>query len=125
MLLAPGVTITHRPKDTELVKKAAGSAQGKYKDISGRESKVEFEASLPDDGSGGVVGSTMAGRIRVDNTLGERLKILEEKVRGLFFLLNRNGGKTIVPASERRNRGGRLMSGVDVARVAARLVWSE
>ncbi len=41
---------------------------------------MEFEASLPDDSAGGVIGSTLAGRIKVDNTLGERLKILEEKV---------------------------------------------
>ncbi len=80
MLLAPGITLSHRPKDTELIKKASESAQGKYKEISGRESKVEFEASLPDDSAGGVIGSTLAGRIKVDNTLGERLKILEEKV---------------------------------------------
>jgi hypothetical protein len=45
--------------------------------MSGRESKVSFESSLADDSAGGVVGS---GRIKVDNTLGERLQILEEKV---------------------------------------------
>ena len=88
MLLAPGVTLAHRPKDTELVKKAAESAQKKYKEVSGRESQVEYEASLPDDSAGGVVGSTMAGRIKVDNTLAERLHILEEKVR-LTFLYRR------------------------------------
>jgi len=81
MLLAPGVTLAHRPKDTDLVKKATEAAQGKYKDISGRESQVEYDSSLPDDSAGGVIGSTMAGRIKVDNTLGERLKILEDKVR--------------------------------------------
>lgn len=80
MLLAPGVTLAHRPKDTDLVKKATESAQNKFREVSGRESKVEYEASLPDDSAGGVIGSTMGGRIKVDNTLGERLKILEEKV---------------------------------------------
>ncbi|WVQ78745.1 hypothetical protein IAT38_000832 [Cryptococcus sp. DSM 104549] len=80
MLLAPTVTLAHRPKDTDLVKKAAESAQKRYKDISGRESKIEFDASLPDDSAGGVVGSSLNGRIKVDNTLAERLKILEEKM---------------------------------------------
>jgi V-type H+-transporting ATPase subunit E len=80
MLLSPGVTISHRPKDEDLVKKATDAALSRYKDVSGRESKVEFNADLPDDSAGGIVGSTMAGRIKVDNTLGERLKILEDKM---------------------------------------------
>ncbi|EIW68859.1 V-type H+-transporting ATPase subunit E [Tremella mesenterica] len=80
MLLSPSVTLVHRPKDTDLVKSAASTAQTKYKELSGRESKIEFEASLPDDSAGGVIGSSMAGRIKVDNTLDARLKILEEKM---------------------------------------------
>ena len=81
MLLAPGVTLAHRPKDAELVKKASEKACSRYQEMSGREAKVEFEDSLNDDSAGGVIGSTMAGRIKVDNTLSERLKLLEEKVR--------------------------------------------
>jgi V-type H+-transporting ATPase subunit E len=93
MLLASDVTLAHRPKDSDLVKKATESAQGKYKDISGRESKVEYEPSLPDDSAGGVIGSTMAGRIKVDNTLGERLHILEDKVRCAFDVKGRADGE--------------------------------
>jgi V-type H+-transporting ATPase subunit E len=74
------VTLNHRPKDAETVKKAAKTAQDKYKEISGRESKIEFAAELNDDSAGGVVGSSLNGRIRVNNTLEERLHILEEKV---------------------------------------------
>jgi vacuolar-type H+-ATPase subunit E/Vma4 len=48
--------------------------------MSGRESTLTFEDKLADDTPGGVVGSTMQGRIKVDNTLAERLKILEENV---------------------------------------------
>lgn len=80
MLLSQNVTLAHRPKDKDVVKSAAKKAEGRYKDISGRETKIEFEDSLNDDSAGGVVGSTMQGRIKVDNTLGERLKLLEEKV---------------------------------------------
>jgi len=80
MLLAPGVTLCHRPKDGELVKKAAEKAVGRYKEMSGRDAELQYEDSLNDDSAGGVTGSTMAGRIKVDNTLSERLKLLEEKV---------------------------------------------
>ncbi|KAK8861469.1 hypothetical protein IAR55_002289 [Kwoniella newhampshirensis] len=80
MLLAPGITLAHRPKDDDLVKKAAEGAQKRYTELSGRESKIEFDGSLPDDSAGGVIGSTMGGRIKVDNTLGERLKILQDKM---------------------------------------------
>nr|ODN85207.1 V-type H+-transporting ATPase subunit E [Cryptococcus depauperatus CBS 7841] len=79
-LLSSDVTLSHRPKDTELVKEASAAAQKRYKELSGRESTVSFESSLPDDGAGGVIGSSLAGRIKVDNTLEERLKILEEKM---------------------------------------------
>jgi V-type H+-transporting ATPase subunit E len=80
MLLSQDIKIAHRPKDTDLVKRASDSALKRYKEMSGRETEVEYEDSLNDDSPGGIVGSAMAGRIKVDNTLGERLKILEEKV---------------------------------------------
>lgn len=80
MLLDTKVKIAHRPKDTDVVKKATESALGRYKELSGRESEVEYDGSLNDDSSGGIVGSSLAGRIKVDNTLEERMKILEEKV---------------------------------------------
>ena len=80
MLLSPAVTLAHRPKDGKLVKKAAEAALKAYKDLAGRESKLEYESTLPDDSAGGVIGSAMAGRIKVDNTLDARLKILEEKM---------------------------------------------
>lgn len=87
MLLSKDVTIQHRPKDAELVKKATTAALKQYKEIAGLESDVKFEGELADDSAGGVIGSTMAGRIRVDNTLAERLRILEEKVRWSLLLL--------------------------------------
>jgi len=80
ILLSPTVTLAHRPKDTDLIKKATESANSSYKEMSGRECKIEFDGSLPDDSAGGVVGSTLGGKIKVDNTLEERLKILREKM---------------------------------------------
>lgn len=81
ILVSPEVLIEHTPSANELVKKAGETALEKYTDISGRTSKIEYKDSLSDDTcSGGVIGSMMQGRIKVDNTLDERLKILEEKV---------------------------------------------
>lgn len=80
LLLAPQVTLSHRPKDSDLIKTATESAKGKYKEISGRQVEVKLESSLSDESAGGVVGTSMGGKIKVDNTLDERLKILREKV---------------------------------------------
>lgn len=80
MLMAAKVTIAHRPKDKDLVKKAAEAAKKQYKEASGRDVEIDFDGSLAADSAGGVVGSTMGGKIKVDNTLDERLKILQEKV---------------------------------------------
>lgn len=74
------MTIAHRPKDTEVVKKAADEAKKQYKDISGLESEIAFDDSLADDSAGGVIGTTMGDRIKVDNTLSARLRILEDKM---------------------------------------------
>ncbi|ORY29502.1 vacuolar ATP synthase subunit E [Naematelia encephala] len=79
-LLSSNITLTHRPKDTDAVKKSADAALKRYKDMTGRDTTIDYDASLSDDSAGGVVGSSMAGRIKVDNTLSERLKILEEKM---------------------------------------------
>jgi V-type H+-transporting ATPase subunit E len=80
LLLSAEVTLAHRPKDTDMIKKVAESANKSYKEESGRECKLSFDASLPDDSAGGVIGSTLNGKIKVDNTLEERLRILREKV---------------------------------------------
>lgn len=74
------MNIVHRPKDEALVKSASDAALKQYKEMSGRESTIVFAADLADDSAGGVIGSAMVGRIKVDNTLSARLKILEEKM---------------------------------------------
>jgi V-type H+-transporting ATPase subunit E len=74
------VTLTHRKKDTKLIQKASKNASAKYKEMSGRSVEIKLEEGLNDKEAGGVVGSAMGGKIKIDNTLGERLKLLEEKV---------------------------------------------
>ncbi|KLT46012.1 vacuolar ATP synthase subunit E [Cutaneotrichosporon oleaginosum] len=80
LLLSKDVTLAHRPKDKDLVKKSAEEAKKQYKEISGLEAEITFDDSLADDSAGGVIGSTMGDRIKVDNTLSARLHILEEKM---------------------------------------------
>jgi V-type H+-transporting ATPase subunit E len=104
--MEPSVTVHARPQDIEVVKQAALTAARKYKDISGRDIKVEVEGSLskgwsafsflsvcaiPDLGvnefysAGGIKLVDGSRRITVDNTLDERLRLLEEKVTGFNF----------------------------------------
>jgi V-type H+-transporting ATPase subunit E len=60
--------------------KASKNAVTKYKEMTGRSVEVKLEEGLNDDEAGGVIGSSMGGKIKINNTLDERLKLLEEKV---------------------------------------------
>lgn len=82
MMMAETVRIEHLSSDEELVKPAGDKALERFREESGRECKIEYAAELAEDGknAGGVVGTTMTGRIRIDNTLEARLRILEEKM---------------------------------------------
>ena len=86
MLMSEQVQIQHQPSAKELVQKAGDAAIKKYKDISGRECKLDYKGDLDDNSAGGIIGSIMNGRIKVDNTLDERLSILGEQVSGLMVL---------------------------------------
>ncbi|KII85601.1 hypothetical protein PLICRDRAFT_116305 [Plicaturopsis crispa FD-325 SS-3] len=79
-LLEPSVTVHSRPKDVELVKQASASAAETYKEISGREVTVEVEGSLSDEGAGGIKLVSGSNRITIDNTLDERLRLLEDRM---------------------------------------------
>jgi hypothetical protein len=80
MLMAPEVTIDHQKAAGDFINNAGDAALKRYKEISGRDCKLDFQTEVSDESSGGVIGSVMNRRIKVDNTLDERLKILEEKV---------------------------------------------
>jgi len=60
--------------------KASKNATNKYKEMTGRSVEVKLEEGLNDDEAGGVIGSSMGGKIKINNTLDERLKLLEDKV---------------------------------------------
>ncbi|KAF7965304.1 hypothetical protein HWV62_20476 [Athelia sp. TMB] len=79
-LMEPNVTVLGRKKDENLVKQASEGAAKQYSEISGREIKYEIEATLNDDGAGGVKLMNGTRRITIDNTLDERLRLLEDRM---------------------------------------------
>jgi V-type H+-transporting ATPase subunit E len=82
LILSPSCTLTVRKADRTLATSAAEAASKAYTDISGRKCTVAVEENeeLPADGAGGVKLAGAGGRIKVDNSLDERLGLLEDKV---------------------------------------------
>ncbi|KAN0131745.1 vacuolar H+-ATPase [Lactarius tabidus] len=79
-LLEPSVTVYARAKDEAIAERALESAKKAYYDMSGREVEVELDASLSDELAGGVKLSSGSRRITLDNTLDERLRLLEDRM---------------------------------------------
>jgi len=79
-VLESDVTIHARKRDTTLVSQAAESAAKNYKEISGKEINFSVEGTLSDDGTGGVKLISGTRRITLDNTLDERLRLLEDRM---------------------------------------------
>jgi len=88
------VTVYSRKKDADVAKEASSNAAQKYLDISGREVKVNLQNTLADDGAGGIKITNGSGRITIDNTLDERMRLLEDRmlpeIRADLFGLNEN-----------------------------------
>jgi len=93
-LMEGNVTLLSRKKDGNIVKQAADAASKSYNEISGREVKFEIENSLSNDGAGGVKLISGSRRITIDNTLDERLRLLEDRmlpeIRKDLFGANKN-----------------------------------
>jgi len=79
-LLEPEIVVLSRKKDTGIVQKAVEGAKIQYKEISGRDVGVTVEGSLSDDIAGGVKLLSGNRRITIDNTLDERLRLLEDEM---------------------------------------------
>jgi len=88
------VTLHVRPPDERVVGRAAASAAQAYKGLSGRDVQFTVQCTLPRDSAGGVRLVSGNGRITIDNTLDERLHLLEEQmlpeIRTDLFGLNEN-----------------------------------
>jgi len=76
-ILEPEVTVIVQKTDEILAKTAVDNAARQYTDISGREIKTTLEPSLSNDSSGGVKLVSGNKKITLDNTLDERLRLLE------------------------------------------------
>ncbi|KAF8908070.1 ATPase V1/A1 complex subunit E [Gymnopilus junonius] len=80
-ILEPSATIYSRQSDVDVVNQAAANAANAYKDISGRDVSFTVVGSIADDQSqGGVKLQSGTGRITLDNTMEERLRLLEEQM---------------------------------------------
>ncbi|TPX37100.1 hypothetical protein SmJEL517_g00908 [Synchytrium microbalum] len=79
-LMDDEVTVQCRKADTPLAKAAAAEASKQYSDTFKRPVKVTIDEAnpLPDSSAGGVVISSMEGRVRCDNTLERRLDSMAE-----------------------------------------------
>jgi len=93
-LLEPHVTVKARHRDAEIARLAAQHARDAYKEVSGRDVEIRVEGSLSDDGAGGVQMDGAVRRIMLDNTLDERLRLLEDRmlpeIRAQLFGRNEN-----------------------------------
>jgi len=88
------VTLHVRHSDESVTEQAAAAASQAYRDISGRSVHFTIKCSLPRDSAGGVRLVSGNERITIDNTLDERLHLLEEQmlpeIRTDLFGLNEN-----------------------------------
>ena len=89
--MAKEVTISAREADYDLVKKAITKAAKDFKDKSGIDVKASIDEKNPLAKSlhGGVVVKALHGSIKVNNTLEERLNLMQiyalPAVRGALF----------------------------------------
>ncbi|KAF9886260.1 V-ATPase V1 sector subunit E [Aspergillus nanangensis] len=90
------IAIQARKKDFDAVKKAIGEAEKEFKKTVGKSSSAELDESdpLPEGSAGGVVILGGQGKIEINNTFEERLRLLEidglPAVRETLFGKNEN-----------------------------------
>lgn len=91
-----GLQVKARKADYEVVRKAAEKAAAEYKEKVDKEVAVEIDESdpLPEESAGGVIVVGTGGRIDINNTFEERLKLLENDglptIRAILFGENKN-----------------------------------
>jgi len=79
-LMESEVKVLAREKDTKLVEKAAEGAKQQYVEISGRDVNITVVGELSNTIAGGVKLQSGNSRINIDNTLDERLRLLESRM---------------------------------------------
>ncbi|BFZ64185.1 V-ATPase V1 sector subunit E [Saitoella coloradoensis] len=80
-LMEQDVEVRVRDADKDVMKKAIEKAVKDFNEQAGFEPSVSIdeEGALPSESSGGMVIVGLSGRIEVDNTLEERLRLLEDE----------------------------------------------
>ncbi|RIA89605.1 ATPase, V1/A1 complex, subunit E [Glomus cerebriforme] len=90
-LMDEQVKVIVKKSDVDLANNAIQAASQNYKETTKRDIIVEIdkENNLPDDSAGGVILTSHFGRIRINNTLEERLVLAQEEllpeIRVLLF----------------------------------------
>jgi len=79
-LMETEVVVKSRKQDADAVKKAADEAASEFKDAIGHEVKFSVESELSDDLAGGVIVTASRGKLVVNNTLDERLRLTEDRM---------------------------------------------
>jgi len=95
-LAEPTLEVSARKADYDTVKSAMKDAEAEYKKNTGKEVKLELDESdpQPEGSAGGISISGTNGRIDINNTFEERLKLLETEalpnIRRTLFGENEN-----------------------------------
>ncbi|KZV96214.1 putative vacuolar ATP synthase subunit E [Exidia glandulosa HHB12029] len=80
-LMEPRATVLSREADLQLVQSAATRAAEKYASLTGHAApEISVEATLDKDSAGGVKLVGAANRITIDNSLDERMRLLEDRM---------------------------------------------
>lgn len=93
-LMEKDITVSGRPKDQKLLQKAVEEAASEFRGKAGFEVQCEVDDKLGDKSHGGVLLRGYGSRITVNNTLDERLRLLQERmlpeIRESLFGKNEN-----------------------------------
>ncbi|KAM0752304.1 hypothetical protein T439DRAFT_355163 [Meredithblackwellia eburnea MCA 4105] len=93
-IMEKDITVSGRKVDSKFLKTAAAAAAKEFEAQAGFAVKLEVKEDLPKESAGGVTISGYGNRITVNNTLDERLRLLEERmlpeIRESLFGKNEN-----------------------------------
>lgn len=74
------MTVTVKSSDVQMAQEAAKQAEKDFKEKSGKETSVTVKEGLDKDSAGGVLLAGHGGKITINNTLDERLRLLEDRM---------------------------------------------
>lgn len=79
-LMESKVTVTVKSTDVQMAQEAAKDAEKAFKDKSGRDTSVTVQEGLDKASVGGLILAGHGGKITINNTLEERLRLLEDRM---------------------------------------------